>query len=149
MTQVVHLHVGGPKSGTTFVQQVLEHNEAALARAGVLVVGPRLELIHAAMAVRGDARLADLPPAAAGAWDRVVAQVRAWDGHAAVISYELFANATAEQARAALARLGGLEVHVVVSARDLGKAIASSWQEQLKFGVTRELESWSPPQESA
>ncbi len=149
MTQVVHLHVGGPKSGTTFVQQVLEHNEAALARAGVLVVGPRLELIHAAMAVRGDPRLADLPPAAADAWERVVSQVRGWSGHTAVISYELFANASAEQARAALARLDGLEVHVVVTARDLGKAIASSWQEQLKFGVTRELEAWSPPQESA
>ena len=55
MTQVVYLHVGGPKSGTTFIQQVLEHNAAALAKAGVLVVGPRLELIHAAMVVRGDA----------------------------------------------------------------------------------------------
>lgn len=149
MTQVVHLHVGGPKSGTTFVQQVLEHNAEALARAGVLVVGPRLDLIHAAMAVRGDPRLADLPESAAGAWERVVAQVRAWEGRSAVVSYELFANASAEQARAALADLDGLEVHVVVTARDLGKAIASSWQEQLKFGVTRPLEQWSPPQESA
>ena len=149
MTQVVHLHVGGPKSGTTFVQQVLDHNADALARAGVLVVGPRLDLIHAAMVVRGDPRLADLPEAASGAWDRVVEQVRAWEGRSAVISYELFANASAEQARAALARLDGIEVHVVVTARDLGKAIASSWQEQLKFGVARPLEQWSPPQESA
>lgn len=149
MTQVVHLHVGAPKSGTTFVQQVLEHNRATLEEAGVLVAGPRLDLIHAAMAVRGDRRLADLPEDAAGAWDRVVEQVRSWPGRAAVVSYELFANASADQARAALARLDGLEVHVVVSARDLGQAIASSWQEQLKFGLTRPLEQWSPPQESA
>ncbi len=149
MTQVVYLHVGGPKSGTTFIQQVLEHNAAALAKAGVLVVGPRLELIHAAMAVRGDARLDDLPAAARDAWDRVATQVREWEGTSAIVSYELFANASAEQVRAALARLEGLEVHVVVSARDLGKAIASSWQEQLKFGLTRPLESWSPPREEA
>jgi hypothetical protein len=149
MTQVVHLHVGGPKSGTTFIQQVLDHNEQTLARAGVLVVGPRLELIHAAMAVRGDKRLADLPAAAAGAWDRVTEQVREWHGHTAILSYELFANASAEQVRTALQRLDGMEVHVVVSARDLGKAIASSWQEQLKFGLTKPLESWSPPQETA
>ncbi|MCW2735476.1 DUF6752 domain-containing protein [Nocardioides sp.] len=149
MTQVVHLHVGGPKSGTTFIQQVLEHNADTLAKAGVLVVGPRLELIHAAMAVRGDHRLDDLPDAARHAWDRVVEQVRAWQGSSAIVSYELFANASAEQVRTALARLDGIEVHVVVSARDLGKAIASSWQEQLKFGITKPLESWSPPQESA
>lgn len=149
MTQVVYLHVGGPKSGTTFIQQVLEHNAATLAKAGVLVVGPRLELIHAAMAVRGDARLDDLPAAARDAWDRVTEQVREWQGASAILSYELFANASAEQVRTALERLDGIEVHVVVSARDLGKAIASSWQEQLKFGITRSLESWSPPQESA
>ena len=149
MTEVVYLHVGGPKSGTTFIQQVLEHNAAVLAQAGVLVVGPRLELIHAAMAVRGDARLDDLPAAARGAWDRVAEQVREWPGRSAVLSYELFANASAEQVRAALARLEGIEVHVVVTARDLGKAIASSWQEQLKFGVTKPLESWSPPGEGA
>ncbi len=149
MTQVVYLHVGGPKSGTTFIQQVLEHNSAALAKAGVLVAGPRLELIHAAMAVRGDARLDDLPAAARDAWDRVSAQVREWHGSSAIVSYELFANASAEQVRAALAQLEGIEVHVVVSARDLGKAIASSWQEQLKFGLTKPLESWSPPREDA
>ena len=149
MTQVVYLHVGGPKSGTTFIQQVLEHNAATLAKAGVLVVGPRLELIHAAMAVRGDARLDDLPAAARDAWDRVTEQVREWQGASAILSYELFANASAEQVRTALERLDGIEVHVVVSARDLGKAIASSWQEQLKFGITKPLETWSPPQESA
>ncbi|RYB93010.1 hypothetical protein EUA93_00760 [Nocardioides oleivorans] len=149
MTQVVYLHVGGPKSGTTFIQQVLDHNQAALAKAGVLVVGPRLELIHAAMAVRGDQRLADLPAAAADAWDRVTEQVREWQGDTAIMSYELFANASAEQVRTALGRLDGIEVHVVVSARDLGKAIASSWQEQLKFGITRTLDAWSPPQESS
>lgn len=149
MTQVVYLHVGGPKSGTTFIQQILEHNADTLAKAGVLVVGPRLELIHAAMAVRGDPRLGDLPAAARDAWDRVAAHVREWQGRSAIVSYELFANASLEQARAALARLEGIEVHVVVSARDLGKAIASSWQEQLKFGVTKPLEAWSPPQESA
>ena len=105
MTEVVYLHVGGPKSGTTFIQQVLEHNSAALARSGVLVVGPRLELIHAAMAVRGDDRLGDLPAAARDAWDRVTEQVREWQGTSAILSYELFANASAEQVRTALARL--------------------------------------------
>lgn len=149
MTKTVYLHVGGPKSGTTYIQQVLEQNRDPLASAGVLVAGPRLDLIHAAMVVREDARLEKLPPAASEAWQRVVRAVRAWDGESAIISYELFANASAEQARRALADLEGLEVHVVVSARDLGKSIPSSWQEQLKFGLTKPLEEWQPPAESA
>jgi len=149
MTQVVYLHVGAPKSGTTYLQQVLELNAPVLADAGVLVVGPRLDLIHAAMVVREDSRLTDLPPSARESWQRVVTQVREWQGRAAVVSYELFANAGAEQARAALADLAGLEVHVVVSARDLGRAVSSSWQEQLKFGLTKPLHAWSPPGEAA
>lgn len=149
MTEVVYLHVGGPKSGTTFLQQVLETNASALAAAGVLVVGPRLDAIRAAMVVRQDSRLDQLPPDAREAWSRLVAQVRGWQGRAAVLSYELFAGASAEQARAALADLTGLEVHVVVTARDLAKSIPSSWQEQLKFGLTKPLERWRPPAESA
>lgn len=149
MSKVVYLHVGGPKSGTTFVQKVLEHNTGALAAAGVLVAGPRLDLIHAAMVVREDPRLADLPDSARQAWQRVVSQVREHPGHSAVISYELFAGASAEQARRALADLAGVEVHVVVSARDLGKSVPSSWQEQLKFGLTTPLERWVVPGEDA
>ena len=148
MTKVVHLHVGGPKTGTTFIQQVLEHNAEALGRVGVLVAGPRLDLIHAAMVVRDDHRLDSLPAEARGAWRRVVDQVRDWSGDVAVVSYELFANATADQVARALADLDDIEVHVVITARDLGKAIASSWQEQLKFGITKKLGQWRPPQES-
>lgn len=149
MTKTLHLHVGGPKSGTTYVQQVLEQNHDTLATAGVLVVGPRLDLIHAAMVVRKDARLEKLPKAASRAWERIVEQIRSWQGHSAIVSYELFAGASKEQVRKAMADLTGLEVHVVVSARDLGKSIPSSWQEQLKFGLTKPLEEWRPPAESA
>lgn len=149
MTQTVYLHVGGPKSGTTYIQQVLEANRDTLASAGVAVIGPRIDLIHAAMVVRQDRRLDKLGAGAAGAWQRVVEAVRAHPGHAAVISYELFAGATREQASAAIADLAGLDVHVVVTARDLGKSIPSSWQEQLKFGVTTRLEDWTPPAETA
>ena len=149
MTQVLYLHVGAPKSGTTFIQQVLEHNTDALAEAGVRVVGPRLDLIHSAMVIRDDRRLTTLPDTARQSWQRVVSQVRQWEGRAAVASYELFANASADQVQAALADLGGIEVHVIVTARDLGKAITSSWQEQLKFGISRPLDQWSVPREDA
>lgn len=149
MTKTLYLHVGGPKSGTTYLQQVLEHNRETLAAAGVLVVGPRLDLIHGAMVLREDPRLADLPTKASTAWDRVVAQVRDWEGPVAVASYELLANVSEAGVRRALSSLEGIEVHVVVTARDLGQSLTSSWQEQLKFGLTTPLEEWTPPGESA
>ncbi len=150
MTQRLFLHVGAPKSGTTYLQGVLEANRRALADAGVLVVGDRhLDRIHAAMVVRDDPRLEDLGEPARSAWSRLVAQVRAWDGEVAVLSYELFAGASEEQVRRALADLDGLEVHVVITARDLAASVPSAWQERLKFALTTPLEQWRPRPESA
>ncbi len=150
MTQRLYLHVGAPKSGTTYLQQVLEVNRVRLASAGVLVVGEQhLDRIHAAMVVREDPRLDHLPERAHTSWQRLVDQVRAWRGDSAVLSYELFAGASAEQVAAALADLVGLEVHVVITARDLGAAVPSAWQERLKFALTTPLERWKPRPESA
>jgi hypothetical protein len=149
MTQRVHLHVGGPKSGTTYLQTVLEHNAARLADAGVLVVGERhLDRVHAAMQVREDRRLAELGEDARTAWDRLVRQIADWPGSAAVLSYELFAAATAEQAARALADLASYDVHVVVTGRDLGRSAVSAWQERLKFGLAVPLEDWVPQPET-
>lgn len=150
MTQRLFLHVGAPKSGTTYVQQVLEVNRSRLASGGVLVVGERhLDRIHAAMVVRQDPRLDQLPEAARTSWRRLVDQVIAWRGDSAVLSYELFAGASAEQVETALADLAGIEVHVVITTRDLGAAVPSAWQERLKFALTTPLERWKPRPESA
>ncbi|WP_203336830.1 DUF6752 domain-containing protein [Nocardioides limicola] len=150
MTERVFLHVGAPKSGTTYLQNVLALNREKLAAAGIAVVGERhLDRVHAGMVVREDRRLADLPPAAAEAWGRLVAQIRRWQGPTAVLSYELFAGASADQAARALSDLSGLEVHVVITARDFARAVPSAWQERLKFALTTPLEEWRPKGEKA
>ncbi|WP_372728868.1 DUF6752 domain-containing protein [Nocardioides sp.] len=145
MTARVYLHVGAPKSGTTYLQRVLEQNRTVLADAGVLVAGERhLDRIHAAMVVREDDRLESLPPRASEAWQRLVTEIRDWRGEVAILSYELFAGASAAQAQAALADLDGIETHVVITARDFGRAVPSAWQERLKFALTTRLEDWKP-----
>jgi hypothetical protein len=149
MTSRVYLHVGAPKSGTTFLQGVLEANRQRLADAGVLLVGDRhLDRIHAALQVREDKRLADLPEASRHAWTTLVRQIAEWPGDSAVLSYELFAAASADQARRALADLSAYDVHVVVTGRDLGRVVVSGWQERLKFGLTTPLEQWTPKDET-
>lgn len=150
MTERVYLHVGAPKSGTTYLQNVLATNRELLAAAGVLVVGEtQLDRIHAAMVIREDTRLEQLPPRAASAWTRLLEQVQEWPGATAILSYELLAGAAPAQARRALADLAQFEVHVVVTARDLATAVPSAWQERLKFAATTPLERWMPEPASA
>lgn len=145
MTNRLYLHVASPKAGSSYVQAVMRRNQDRLAEAGVLVVGESwLELVHAGFVVREDPRLQGLGPRAHEAFQRCVEQVRSWPGESAVWSYELLAGATAEQAERVLAALDGVEVHVVVTARDFGKALPSAWQERNKYGQPTRLEGWHP-----
>lgn len=145
MTERLYLHVASPKAGSSYVQAVMRRNQERLAEAGVLVVGQNwLELVHAGFVVRNDPRLEYLDERAHQAFDRCVQQIRDWEGHSAVWSYELLAGATAEQAEWALAAFEGIEVHLVVTARDFGKAVPSAWQERNKYGQPTPLEGWRP-----
>ena len=42
MSRVVHLHIGAPKTGTTYLQDRLRLNEQTLASHGVTVPSPRV-----------------------------------------------------------------------------------------------------------
>lgn len=149
MTERVVLHVGAPKSGTTYLQSVLAANADRLAQAGVELVGrERVDLVHAAMVIREDPRLESLPPRASTAWDRLRSEIAAGRGHTALLSYELLAGASQDQAARAIGDLGEYDVEVVVTGRDLARAVASAWQERLKFALTTPFEDWQPPAES-
>lgn len=138
---VVYVHVGEPKSGTTFLQQVLWNNRSALARAGVVLPG-----LHPQEHFRAGQDLREVPQAEddpsgswQGEWDLLAAQALEADG-AAVISNELLAGARAAQAARALASLAAAEVHVVVTVRDVATLLPAEWQETVKH---RSRTSWA------
>lgn len=146
MPRRVFLHVGVPKSGTTYLQSRLHANRRELRRHGVHyphgpLGEPRLHY-WAALDVTGTDHGVD-PRRVRGAWDRVVRQARRARGDV-VVSHEVLARATPEQAGRALADLAatGAEVHVVLTARDLARELASGWQETLKFGSRTTLRSF-------
>lgn len=129
----VFLHIGAPKTGTTFLQQVLWANREALAETGVCypLSRPR-EHFHATMDLRQMTWGGKHDPAWDGAWDRVSERVRAWPGRAAVLSNELLGAATPDQIARAVRSLGPGELHIVFTARDFARQLPSDWQEQVK-----------------
>lgn len=131
MSRVVYLHVGAPKTGTTYLQDRLALNKASLARHGVhYPLGmqashfrPALDLLQ--MPWGGIHLEVD------GEWDSLMGRVRRQSGNV-IVSHEILAAAKPAQVRRAMAALEDAEVHLVYSARDLARQIPAEWQEGVK-----------------
>ena len=142
MARTVFFHVGLPKTGTTYLQTMMWHNRAELARQGVLLPGESSrQHLWASGVVREDPHLSRRSPAAERAWDVLVEEINAWDG-TAVVSHEFFAAASAGQAARAVGALGDAEVHVVVTARELLSLVTARWQEFVKNGSTVPIDDY-------
>lgn len=142
MSRVVHLHIGAPKTGTTYLQDRLMVNAATLAQHDVTFptrnrITPA-DLFHFRAALDLLERdWGGVPGHARGAWDTMVRRVRQAPGNV-VISHEILAPARPEKVRKAINDLSGADVHVVYSARDLARQLPAAWQESIKQG-----RSWS------
>jgi hypothetical protein len=139
MARPLFLHIGLPKSGTTYLQSVLAANRDRLREAGYIYPFVRPEgMFHAAVELRGQAALWGLDEhVVEGTWAQLLDRARGFDGPA-IVSHEILAGASPE----VIARIGSdtadRELHVVVTARDLARQAAAHWQEEVKNG-----RSWS------
>jgi hypothetical protein len=137
MTQKVILHVGTPKTGTSYLQDVLHRNRATLAGHGILYPADRFDAHFLAALDLMRLPWGGLEREAVGAWDDLARRVRGWPGHTAIISHEILAAASRAQVGRALSSLGmarasDVEVHLVLSVRDLVRQIPAEWQENVK-----------------
>ena len=145
MTDRVFLHIGGPKTGTTYLQDVMLGNRERLMHQGVLYVGTRwIDHVHASLVVREHPRLKKLDPNAQLAWQRFVDEALSFDGPTAVISHETLGVASARQAARAIADLAPAEVHVIFNAREFVSQVSATWQEHLKYRFSTPLSDWDP-----
>ena len=134
----VVVHVGLPKTGTTYLQAVLAHHRDALREAGVLYpfVKPQAMFLGA-VEVRGShAKFGLSADEVAGSWQAIADRVRAHDG-VSVVSHEILGGAEPDEIAAALTAYDGLELDVVITARDLGRQATAHWQEEVKLGDVR------------
>ena len=133
--QRLTLHVGLPKSGTSFLQGLLAENRDALRSAGHVYPYIRHEgMFHAAVELLGQHDRWGLPPESVdGSWERLLTRVREFGG-AGIISHETFSGALPPQIDRIARDTADLDLHVVVTARDLARQAAAHWQEEVKNG---------------
>ena len=138
----VFLHVGAPKTGTTYLQDRLGLNAKSLATHGVHVptrsalVSPGLFQFRAALDLLGQ-DWGGAPGHAEGSWDALVKRVQEVRG-TVVISHEILAPAGSAAVARAKRDLtaDGSQLHIVYTARDLGRQVPAAWQESIKQGRT-------------
>jgi hypothetical protein len=131
----VYLHIGLPKSGTSYLQSTLWDSRRQLAEHGVLVPGPRqMSQNLAAWDLMGRRPRGAERPQVVGAWEALVGEVRAWTGSHAVVSEEFLAFARPRQVRQAVRAFAPAPVHVVVTVRDLARVLVGAWQQELAKG---------------
>jgi hypothetical protein len=137
------LHIGTQKSGTTYLQRVLARLSGGLKREGVLYptrLQARREIYNheaAAYGLLGTASFPWVAPARAegqaGAWERLRRKVQEWEG-TAIVSGEALSVIDSAAARRLVDSLGVANTHVIITARDLGRVLPSSWQQHIRNG---------------
>jgi hypothetical protein len=138
MTRRVFVHVGAPKTGSTFIQNVLWKNRDTLQRAGILLPGTRGAQDQAMTDLR---EVSWRDKDSTWTWDMLAEKATKWSGDV-IITNEGLGGATAAQAARAVQSLAPAEVHVIVVGRDLWRTLPSMWQENVKSRAVGSFESF-------
>ncbi|MEU4821413.1 hypothetical protein AB0H37_06025 [Actinomadura sp. NPDC023710] len=153
MAARIVLHIGVQKSGTTFLQQVLQANAEALADAGVRYPvspdwarGKRTVANHewASYGLLGTEFpwvSRDRASEETSSWQTLLDDVKSTRG-TVLLSAEALAVIRKSAIHRLLDALGADEVEVVVTARTLGSALPSLWQQHIRNGRTMTFERY-------
>jgi hypothetical protein len=132
----VVLHIGAVKTGTSFIQTVLGTNADALAEQGALWPGESwADQVQAVHGLRGQG---DVP---FERWTALVDQIDRWPGGSAIVSMEFLSLLPAAAVETAMTSLARHRVRVVLTVRDIARAIPAQWQESVQNGF-----SWPYPE---
>lgn len=136
--QVIYLHVGAMKTGTTYLQQLMFANRDLLADTGLYLPGESWShQLRAAQDLLGRGRLdRHVRDASAGAWKEIAEEIHRTALPVAVISVEFLGTADRRQIRRALESLAPAEVRVILTVRDMVAVLPALWQTQVHNGAT-------------
>jgi hypothetical protein len=127
----VYVHIGAPKTGTTYLQAVCARNRDSLRAHGILYPDAFGDAHHKAVwDLRETPDQREATQGIAGSWARLVDIVNTAECDV-LLSSEHFVFALPRQIERALASLDG-ELHIVYTARDLVRQVPAVWQERIK-----------------
>lgn len=141
MPRRVFLHIGTPKSGTSYLQDRLALNRDAIAKAGLTYLPTRTGTHFEAALDLIEEQWAGQLKVARGQWSVLVAEAKRTSGDI-LISHEILAAASPAQVKTAMAAFAGDDVHVVLTARDLARQIPAEWQELVKHRSRKSFKSF-------
>jgi hypothetical protein len=137
MSRRVYLHVGTPKSGTSYLQDKLALNRGRLEQQGIDYLHTRHGThFEAALDLIGETWAGE-EKAARGQWDALALEARK-ARRDVLVSHEILAAAEPASVARAMASFPDREMHVVLTARDLGRQIPAEWQERVKHRGRRD-----------
>lgn len=117
---VVFLHIGAMKTGTTFLQSLMQANRENLLAAGLLVAGTTSEQAQGTHDIMHDL--------SNGAWGLLTDRMLAHKGVGSVVSMEFLSFSDKDQAARVVDSLHGADVHVILTVRDASRTMPAQWQ---------------------
>jgi hypothetical protein len=136
MTRRCYLHVGSPKTGTTYLQNVLWSSRSALLEQGLMLPLRRIDHFFLTLQLRDRVDPELDPPKAATVLERlgdaVTKERRRGAPRDLLLSHELLSVVTDDGIARLRQILEGYELHVVLTVRDLGRQLPSEWQQFVK-----------------
>ena len=133
----LYVHIGLQKTGTTYLQAVMLGNRHLLASQGLALVPPtKKEAFQLMLAVRDRYQPGRDPATVADALSRFESRLARTSAPRMLLSQESLSAARPAQVKRFLAACDGVEVHVVITVRDLARSVPSAWQQDLKAGRT-------------
>lgn len=140
----IALHIGVHKTGTTALQAALADARPELVRHGVLYPGKKAAHHGAALGLmerswgwkdRGG------EVSSRSVFDKLARQAASSPGRV-IISSEHFCEVDSERAAEAADAFGRDRIEIIITLRNLGRLLPSSWQQYLKYGVAAPYETW-------
>lgn len=139
MTAKFILHVGAPKTGTSYLERIIWSGQDRLLKDGIWMPGSTRRAHDALM---GDVRGGIWhDPQHPWTWERLVASIHERDD-VVLVSKEMFSGAPRPRIERAMAGLRDVEVHLVVTCRALSAALPSAWQQGVKANFKIAFGDW-------
>jgi hypothetical protein len=137
------VHVGMPKTGTSYLQSILWRSGDELARQGVQMLPESASASFEMMLALREQLVDGMdPPDAFAAFDHFRDVVAVCEAPTGLVSQELLGGARPEHVARLVDALDGFEPHVIVTVRDLARFAPSAWQQHIRARGTRPFDEF-------